>query len=120
MSHQVENWLVGFRLAAIACAIALALAPLDWPYGYYQLLRIGATSAAIWLAVEAHKESQPGWRATGVILAFIFNPVQPLAFDRDVWAWIDWGAAGVFLAAAFAVPRELQHKDPGSSSDGKI
>lgn len=48
MNNSIEK-----RLLAILCIVAAAfslLALLDWSYGYYQLLRLVVTGAAIWVA----------------------------------------------------------------------
>lgn len=95
------------RAILLIAAGALALAPLDWPYAYYQLLRLGVTVVACWLGFEAHKASLAGWRNVGIVIAVLFNPILPIAFDRELWAWVDWAAAGVFAVGAFVLPGQL-------------
>lgn len=96
------------RAIFLIAAGALAAAPLDWPYAYYQLLRLGVTALACWLSFEAHEASLPGWRNLGVVIAVVFNPILPIAFERELWALIDWAAAIVFAVAAIVLPRRLR------------
>lgn len=94
------------RAIFLIAAGALAAAPLDWPYAYYQLLRLGVTALACWLSFEAHKASLAGWRNVGAVIAVVFNPILPIAFDRELWAWIDWAVASVFVVGAIVLPRK--------------
>lgn len=42
---------------AAGCLIALG----DWPYGYYQLLRLVVTGYAVWVAFHLAAQSRPAW-----------------------------------------------------------
>jgi hypothetical protein len=89
-----------FSWTMLACGLALALAPLDWPYGYYQFLRLGVTAAAIWLAIIAERQQCRGWAIFGVGLALLFNPVFPVYLNRGGWLVIDLVVAGLCFVAA--------------------
>src|SRR4051794_22522312 len=93
-----------FRWAALACAAALALAPIHWPYGYYQFLRLAVTALAIWLAVAASRQQSTAWTIFGVGLALLYNPIMPVYLKRATWLPIDLVAAVLCVAAAIKLP----------------
>lgn len=97
-----------FRWAILACAVALAVAPLHWPYGYYQFLRLAVTGMAIWLAIVAQRQQSTAWTIYGVGLALLFNPLVPVHLDRTSWLPIDLVAAALCVAAAIKLPRPLK------------
>ena len=77
----------------------LLLALADWPYGYYQLLRVVVCAVAVWGATLAHRMEKPGWTWLLGVLAVIFNPVFPVHLEREIWSIIDLGAAVVLVAS---------------------
>ncbi|MBS7671720.1 DUF6804 family protein [Croceicoccus gelatinilyticus] len=83
--------------AVVAFMVAINVAAvLDWPYGYFQFLRLANTGFAIFMAYRLFL-SRPGilpWAFCAV--AVIFNPVLPLAFEREIWMLIDLAAAAFF------------------------
>ena len=93
-----------FRWAALACAAALALAPMLWPYGYYQFLRLAVTALAIWLAVAAIRQKHTTWTIFGVGLALLYNPIIPVYLKRAAWLPIDLVAAALCVVAAIKLP----------------
>jgi hypothetical protein len=94
-----------FRWAALACACALALAPLHWPYGYYQLLRLVVTALAIWLCVAASRQQRTSWTVLGAGTALLFNPIIPVYLNREIWLPIDLATAVLCVVAAIKLPR---------------
>ena len=80
------------RPQAIPCIIAavlLFLALLDWPYGYYQLLRLVVTGSAGWVAYIAYHAKSQWLMIIFIIIALLFNPLIPVHLDRETWAGID-------------------------------
>lgn len=78
-----------YGIPALVVATLLFLAIGDWPYGYYQFLRIAtfALSAAI-----VHREWQrdrKGWLLFAGVGAFLFNPIFPLRMDKGDWSLAD-------------------------------
>lgn len=76
----------------------LLLAGLDWPYGYYTLLRLVVCAAACWIAFVSFK-SESSFRWVGwpfALIALLFNPIAPVHLDREVWGVIDLVVAAVF------------------------
>lgn len=92
-----QAWLVGREVQV--CAAALLLVALaDWPYGYYQFLRLAVCAAAAFCAWFAWRERQPLWVIGMVGLVLLFNPIHTVHFRRGEWALIDVVVALVFLA----------------------
>lgn len=90
-----------WQAARIIAAGMLLLALFDWPYAYYQALRVVVTVCAILEIVQVHRaaisqNSKTVWTLLFAAVAVIFNPVAPLYLSRDIWRGIDLGAAVVF------------------------
>lgn len=81
-----------------AGALLVALAPL--PYGFYTLLRLVVTGAALFLAYSEYQALQrvTVWIVVLAALAILFNPVVPVHLTREIWAPIDIAAAVLFVA----------------------
>ena len=93
-----------YRTLAYLAAAALVLALAPWPYGYYQLLRFGVTAVAAYGTYLAYGAGQQGWMWGLAGLAVLFNPIAPIAFDREVWAFLDVAAAVALVVSARRVP----------------
>ena len=92
------------RPQAIPCIVAavfLLLALLDWPYGYYQLLRLVVTGAAAWVAYVAYTAKKQWLMVIFIIIALLFNPLAPVHLDRETWAGIDVLCAVGFIVTIF-------------------
>jgi hypothetical protein len=94
----------------IGLALALFLALLDWPYGYYQFLRLAVCAGAAFIAFATWRAS-PVWGCALVALALLFNPLVPVHFERGTWALIDAGAGVLLLAHWWVVGRTQGGKD---------
>jgi hypothetical protein len=81
----------------LAVSIAMLLASGgDWPYGFYQLLRIVVTGTAIYVVVQTLNHRQYwSWLMGGI--AILFNPILPITLKKEEWQPIDFGVAIVFL-----------------------
>ncbi|UHS56026.1 DUF6804 family protein [Agrobacterium vaccinii] len=81
-------------------AIALVIAVLPLPYGYYTLLRLVITAFAAFFAyVEYDKQKTlSGWAIGFIAVALLFNPLIPVHLSRSSWFFLDLIAAGVFGA----------------------
>lgn len=93
-----------YRTLAYLAAAVLVLALAPWPYGYYQLLRFGVTAVAAYGAYLAYDTGQQGWMWGLGGLAVLFNPIVPIAFEREVWAFLDVAAAVAFVASVRRLP----------------
>lgn len=102
--NRPPPWL-GLGLAG-ACVIALA----DWPYGYYQLLRLAVTGYAMWIAWQAFERNRTGWAWTFGLLAILYNPLVKIALDRDTWSVVNLATAAV-IAVELGRFRQLTDRD---------
>lgn len=99
----------------VVSALMLFAALADWPYGYYQLLRIVTCGVVVYLAVLACQ-----WHVTWVawllgFVAVLFNPVVPVHLSRDIWQPIDVICGFVLLLAALVVRQAQGKKGIGES-----
>jgi hypothetical protein len=101
-SESRVNWI------PLAVSIAmLVLSGGDWPYGFYQLLRIVVAGTAVYVVVETrnHRQYWP-WLMGGI--AILFNPILPITLRKEEWQPIDFAVAIVFsIALAQALRRRL-------------
>jgi hypothetical protein len=100
------NWV---PLAVSMIMLALA-AGAEWPYGFYQLLRLVVCGTAVYVVVQTMNQRQYWpWVMAGI--AILFNPVFPISFELEQWQAIDLVVAIVFLVALF-------HRRPQSGDGG--
>jgi hypothetical protein len=97
-------------IPAVIAALLLLLALADWPYGYYQFLRLVVCGVGIYMAVTVYQ-----WRKMWAIWLFgiaavLFNPFAPIHLSKDLWQPIDVGCAVLFLAGAFLLRPEANHE----------
>ena len=82
-------------LAGSILALSLALLPL--PYGYYILLRVGMCGVLAYLAYTASQSNEQGLTWILGIIAVIYNPFAPLHLGREVWTVINFVTIGLLL-----------------------
>ena len=75
--------------------LVLAIFPL--PYGYYMLLRLVVTAAAVYVAYKNFSRDIASWGIVFVIIALLFNPFYVIHFDKALWMIIDLIVAGLFF-----------------------
>jgi hypothetical protein len=102
-----RTWLAG-REAQVCAAVLLLAALADWPYGYYQFLRLAVCAAAAFCAWRAWRDHQPLWVVGMVGLVLLFNPIYTAHFRRGEWAWIDALSALTFLAFPSSKEKKLE------------
>jgi len=74
----------------------------DWPYGYYQLLRVVVCGAGAYIAWLSHHSKYPWAVWVFGFVAILFNPLAPVHLPRATWGLLDLVCAWLFLAAAAA------------------
>lgn len=94
---------------AVIAALILLMALRDWPYGYYQFLRLVVCAVSIYVAVMAYQ-----WQRVWAVWLFgmtavLFNPFAPIHLSKDLWQPIDVLFAVFFLAGAFLLRPEADH-----------
>lgn len=83
IGNQPPAWL-SLGLAS-ACVIALA----DWPYGFYQLLRLAITIYSAWIAWRSFETSRTKWAWAFLVLAVLYNPFLKIALDKSTWSVVN-------------------------------
>ncbi|UXS98925.1 DUF6804 family protein [Agrobacterium tumefaciens] len=81
-------------------AVALVIAVLPLPYGYYGMLRLVIMAFAAFFAYieyEQHK-AFTGWVFGFICVVLLFNPFIPVHLSRSSWFILDLIAAGAFAA----------------------
>jgi hypothetical protein len=75
------------RLGVIALAVSaiLILGIGDWPYVYYQFLRIAACGLSVAVAYCAHKNGRIGWLLFGQTGTVLFNPFYAIELTKEQW-----------------------------------
>lgn len=86
---------------AVVAIIFLLLALLDWPYGFYTLLKWVVTGVAVYYAYSIYEiiKKTNAWFWTLVVIAVFNNPIAPIYLgDKGLWNIID-----VIIAILFAM-----------------
>ena len=113
-----KDKLGGFAMLWLVPIGLWILAPLDWPYGYYQFLRLACTICLFFLIFfESDVFTYWGfWPIAFVGLGLLYNPILPVHLDKETWTMLNIGSAG-FLAIHFfyiltvGLPEDRKAKD---------
>lgn len=74
--------------------VAMALAILPWPYGFYTFLKLVAFVAAIYY-IHSGRAREKNWLL--ISAAILFNPVIPVhLFMRSAWILVDLATIWLF------------------------
>lgn len=68
---------------AFAVIVACIAAVADWPYGYYQLLRLAVTGYAVWVAVCSWNANRQATMWVFIFIAVLYNPVFKISMERS-------------------------------------
>jgi len=71
----------------------------DWPYGYYQFLRLVVCASAIAISIIEFKRegAVTWWLFVFSGIALLFNPIATVHLDQEIWQVLDLFAAVIFL-----------------------
>lgn len=110
---SIKSWLKG-RLALIISIIALLYASsVSYynrpPYGFYQLLRFLVCGTGAYFSYKSAIQNRQVWAWILGIIAFLFNPVIPIHFNRETWQGID-AIVAVILFVFTIVPEKITKK----------
>ena len=86
---------------SVVSVLMLMLALLDWPYGYYILLRFIVCGSAVFIALLSYEAEKQWLMWIAIFAALLFNPFIRVHLDREVWAVIDVVCAILFLFPIF-------------------
>ena len=78
--------------------VALVVALLEMPYGYYQLLRVLVFCVAVYLAYRSIQGSNTGWAWILGGLAIVYNPFIRLHLGADIWPIVNVVTIGILAA----------------------
>ena len=97
-------------IPAVIAALILFGALIQWPFGYYQLLRFIVSGISIFLAFMAYRW-QKLWAAWLFgFIAILFNPLIPIHLPKYVWHTIDVTCAFLFVAIASILKKPTENK----------
>jgi len=82
----------------------------QWPYGYYQLLRLVVCGVSVYIAFNAYQ-----WHKIWAIwlfgfIAILFNPLIPIHLSRELWQTIDIVCAILFFVMAVFLKKPEEEK----------
>lgn len=106
MTTNIKQPKIALPWAAVGFMVALNLAAvIDWPYGFYQFLRLANTGYAIYLAYQLfqHRPGNLAWSFCA--MAVLFNPILPIWLERETWMIIDITAAIYIAATSVTIKR---------------
>jgi hypothetical protein len=84
-------------IPAVIAAVLLVVALGNWPYGYYQLLRLVVCGAGAYVAWVSYHSKYPWAVWLFGIVAILFNPLAPIHLSRAIWQPVDLACAVLFL-----------------------
>lgn len=97
-------WLPQFFICGL---LLIALLP-GIPYTYFIFLRWASCSVFVYLARKAALNRKPSiWASVLGALAFLYNPVLPLHFPRELWTLINLASLGIAIRSIFTMRRDL-------------
>ena len=76
--------------------LLIAVVPI-WPYFLYQFLRIIVFGVAVFSSYLYHKEKNTQWMIVMIVVAVVFNPINPLYFGHFLWSLVDLVIAVIFF-----------------------
>lgn len=94
-SNAIPHWSVW-----VIPIVALGVALLDLPYGYYQLLRVLVFCLSCYLAYQSRLAQESAWTWVFAGLAITYNPIVKLHLGSEIWPFVN-GATILLLAIHF-------------------
>ena len=72
---------------------------IEWPYGYYTMLRWITCIASILIAFKAFEKNIDWAKVVFIVIAILFNPLAPIYLSRSIWIPLDIVTAILFIFA---------------------
>jgi len=88
----------------LIAGIALFIAILTLPYGYYQFLRFFICGVGVYGAYLSYQKKNIAWVWILGIIALVFNPILKFYFVKETWKIIDL-IAGLLFCVYFGIKR---------------
>lgn len=92
--EQSEYRILFSKIAAIVLLVAVI--PI-WPYFFYQFLKLIVFGASAYCVYIYHKEKNTQWMIIMLVIAIVFNPINPLYFGHFLWSIADLIVALLFF-----------------------
>jgi len=99
---EQANYRVLFSKIATT-ALLIAVIPV-WPYFFYQFLKLAIFGASAFSVYLYHKEKNKQWMIIMIVIAIIFNPINPLYFGHFLWSIVDLIVALLFFKSPKSHP----------------
>lgn len=100
-------------IATLVCGAFLVLGMGPMPLPYYRLLRIVVSASFLILAVVAHRRGKTTNLVVCICMAILFNPILPVANERDEWTILDIGALVALIYTWDALPEDEKRRPFG-------
>jgi len=91
----------------IASVVLLVIAFGDMPYGYYNLLRLIVCGSSAYIGYNYYKSKKERFWIF-YIQAFIYNPIVPLHFGRELWLLVNAASIAVFAGTYLADKKDAR------------
>ena len=85
----------------IVLSILLLLCLFEWPYAYYQVVRIFASLSFSFLAYQAYQDGENKKLYFYLILLILFQPLLKISLGRVMWNIVDVMLALILLLSVF-------------------
>ena len=96
-----------FNVWLFLVALLLFIAILDLPYGFYKILRVIVSLAALVMLAYEYKSRNFVFFIYLFLILIFFNPLIPIYLDKSTWQVLDPLAGLYFLIRAFAYNPEI-------------
>jgi len=79
-------------------AILLVVAVFDWPYGYYQFLRLVVCLSSFFIAYQHYKEGYRfEWSILFICAGLLFNPIMTVHLTKAIWSYLNIVIALIYI-----------------------
>lgn len=91
----------------LICAGLLFIGLIDFPIGYYTLLRIIVTIGSVAVVVTEFENRLNFWVITFGLIAIVFNPLIPIYLnDKSAWMPINTIVGIIFVIKSFTLKQK--------------
>lgn len=95
-------------IPAIIASLMLLGALGQWPYGYYQLLRLVVCGISVYVAFIAYNWHKIWATWLFGFIAVLFNPLIPIHLSRELWQPIDVICALLFVVVTLVLKKPVE------------
>ena len=93
MKNQFTKYFIILNIIMLFGAIV------EWPYGYYTMLRWITCIASILIAFQAFEKNIDWAKVVFIVIVILFNPLAPIYLSRSTWIPLDIITAILFIFA---------------------